>query len=53
MMTIYLAPLVALVGALAYCFSKHPKIVELGRIAFAVALLATLLTLTAGKALHF
>jgi Na+/phosphate symporter len=53
MMTIYLAPLTALAGGLTYCFSRHPKLVELGRIAFAMGLLATLLTLASGKALHF
>jgi Na+/phosphate symporter len=42
-MTIYLAPLVCIVGALVYCFGGHPKVVELGRIAFAFGLLATLL----------
>ncbi len=42
-MTIYLAPLVCIVGGLTYCFSGHPKLVELGRITFFAGLLATLL----------
>ena len=38
---------VALLGALVYAFSKNTKAAELGRLAFAVALLAFLLHLQA------
>jgi hypothetical protein len=36
--------LVALAGALAYCFASNAKISEMGRIAFAFGLLVVLMT---------
>ncbi len=42
-MTIYVSLLVALVGALVYALSSNSKVGELGRLAFAVGLLAFLL----------
>lgn len=50
-MTIYLAPLVLIVGLLAYGFSPSAKIQQLGLYAFAVALLVTLQEF-AGHVLH-
>lgn len=41
-----------LLGLLAYALSSNGKIVELGRIAFAMGLLATLLMLSGGHAVH-
>ena len=49
-MTIYLSLLVALVGALVYALSSNGKVSELGRLAFAVGLLAFLLGAPAGLA---
>lgn len=43
-MIIFLPLLVALVGLLMYALSANPKIVEIGRIMFAMGLLAFLLT---------
>jgi Na+/phosphate symporter len=43
MIVVYLAPLVAAVGALLYGFAGNAKAQELGRIAFFAGLLATLL----------
>jgi hypothetical protein len=42
-MIIYLSLLVALVGCLMYALAANPKIQELGRLAYAVGLLAFLL----------
>jgi Na+/phosphate symporter len=42
-MTIYLAPFICTLGAVLYCFSRHPKVIELGRIMFFAGLLAVLL----------
>jgi Na+/phosphate symporter len=42
-MVIYLSLLVCVVGALVYALSANPKLVEIGRIAFAFGLLAFLL----------
>ena len=42
-MIVYLPLLVAIVGVLMYAFSKNPKLMEIGRIAFAFGLLAFLL----------
>jgi hypothetical protein len=50
-MTIYLAPLVCLIGLLAYGFSTSAKIQQLGLYAFAVALLVTLQEFSA-RVLH-
>ena len=43
-MIIYLSLLFALVGVLTFALSANPKLVEIGRIAFACGLLAFLLT---------
>lgn len=43
MITIFLAPFVALLGVLAYALSANPKVAEIGRIAFAFGLLVSLL----------
>ena len=48
-MVTYLAPLVALVGALLYGFAGNPKAQQLGLIAFLCGLLATLLKLDASS----
>lgn len=50
-MVIYLAPLVAVLGAALYGFAGNPKASELGRIMFFAGLLATLL-IFAGSAPH-
>jgi len=42
-MIIYVSVLVALIGVLMYALSANPKLVEIGRISFAVGLLAFLL----------
>ncbi|HXI85257.1 MAG TPA: hypothetical protein VNL17_14345 [Verrucomicrobiae bacterium] len=42
-MIIYLSLLVALVGVLMYALSANPKLQEIGRISFAMGLLAFLL----------
>jgi hypothetical protein len=42
-MIIYLSLAVALIGALVYALSANPKLVELGRISYAMGLLAFLL----------
>ena len=42
-MIIYLSLLVAIVGLLAYALSTNTKIVEVGRLSYAVGLLAFLL----------
>ncbi len=42
-MIIYLSLLVALIGVLAYALSENGKIQEIGRISFAMGLLAFLL----------
>ena len=47
-MIIYVSVLVALVGVLMYALSANPKLVEIGRISFAVGLLAFLLRVTDG-----
>lgn len=52
-MTIYLAPFICVLGGILYCFSGHPKVVELGRIMFAFGLLALLLAYGGGRAIHF
>ena len=48
-MVTYLAPLVALVGALLYGFAANPKAQQLGLVAFLCGLLATLLKLDASS----
>lgn len=45
-MIIYLSLLVCLIGLLAYALSANPKVAELGRLSFAVGLLAFLLRVT-------
>jgi len=52
-MTIYLAPLVMVIGGCVHYVSGNGKTAELGRIAFAMGLLATLLGVASGKVLHF
>lgn len=42
-MTIFLALAVALAGVLIYAFAANPKLSEIGRLSFAVGLLAFLL----------
>lgn len=42
-MVIYLSLLVAILGALAYVLSANAKVTEIGRIAWAVGLLAFLI----------
>ena len=42
-MTIYLSALVCVLGAIMYCVATNPKLQELGRLSFAVGLLAFLL----------
>jgi Na+/phosphate symporter len=51
-MTIYLAPLVMVIGALVWFFAGNAKVAEMGRIMFAFGLLVTLSSL-GGKSLHF
>jgi len=41
-MVIWLAPLVMLIGLLAYALSSNGKVSELGRVAFACGLLVSL-----------
>ena len=43
-MTIYFSLLVALIGVLMYALCVNPKLQEIGRIAYAMGLLAFLLT---------
>jgi SpoU rRNA methylase family enzyme len=43
-MTIYLSLLVAVVGVLMYALASNPKLSEIGRLAFAMGLLAFLIT---------
>jgi len=43
-MAIYLSLLVSVIGLVVYALSNNPKVMELGRIAFAFGLLAFLLT---------
>lgn len=50
-MIIYLSLLVALVGVLMYALSANVKLVEIGRIAFGVGLLAFLIAANGGHAL--
>jgi len=52
MIIILLAPLVAILGLLTYALSTNGKVAELGRIAFAMGLLATLLIISGGHAIH-
>jgi hypothetical protein len=42
-MTVYLAPLVTILGCLVYALSSNGKVAELGRLAYAAGLLVTLL----------
>lgn len=42
-MIIYVSVLIAIIGALTYALSANPKLVELGRLAFACGMLACLL----------
>ena len=44
-MEIYVSLFVAIVGALAYAFTANPKLSEVGRLSYAMGLLAFLLTL--------
>lgn len=46
-MLIYLAPLVCLIGLLAYSLSSNAKTVELGRLAFFAGLLISLMKFAA------
>ncbi len=48
-MQVYLAPLVALVGALLYGYAKNGKVSQLGLVAFLCGLLATLMRLDASS----
>lgn len=48
-MTIYLAPLVAIAGALMYGLSANPKVARLGEIMFFCGLLVTLMTMSSGS----
>lgn len=43
-MWVYLSVLVCVIGMLVYALSANPKVAELGRISFAMGLLAFLLT---------
>ena len=45
-MIIYVSLLVALIGVLMYALAANPKLVEIGRIAFAFGLLAFLLRIS-------
>jgi len=45
-MEIYLALLVSVIGLLVYALSTNPKFAEIGRIAYAMGLLAFLLQLS-------
>jgi Na+/phosphate symporter len=53
MITIYLAPLIALAGVLIYALAANPKAVEIGRIMFACGLLVALLEFASGRVFHF
>jgi hypothetical protein len=48
-MALYLAPLVALVGALLYGYAKNGKVSQLGLVAFLCGLLATLMRMDASS----
>lgn len=50
--TALLAPIVALVGLLAYALSGSPKVAELGRLAFFAGLLVFLLRTATTVAWH-
>jgi hypothetical protein len=45
-MTIFLSLLIAIIGALVYALAGNPKLAELGRLSFAVGLLAFLLKIS-------
>lgn len=45
-MVIYFSLLIALIGVLMYALAANPKLVEIGRIAFAFGLLAFLLRIS-------
>ena len=51
-MTAALPLLVALAGLLCYALSSNGKVSEAGRLAYFAGLLAFLLTVGAGKAIH-
>lgn len=51
-MPVYLALLVAIVGAALYLVSSSPKAVELGRLAFAMGILAFLIDYARAAAIH-
>lgn len=48
-MTIYLAPLVALIGVLMYGLAGNPKLTRIGEIMFFAGLLVTLFTMSSGS----
>lgn len=50
-MIVFVAPLTALVGLIAYALGKD-KVAELGRLAFVVGLLSTLFLLNGTHAVH-
>lgn len=52
MILIAVSPLVCIIGLLCYALATNPKVVEIGRIMFAMGLLATLLLLGAGHVIH-
>lgn len=52
MITIFLAPLVTLIGILMYALAANPKLQEIGRLAYAVGLLVTLIEFAQGKFFH-
>jgi Na+/phosphate symporter len=52
MITVYVPPLVMLVGVLMYALSANPKLQEIGRIMFAFGLLVTLMWMANTKALN-
>lgn len=52
MATIAYPLIVAIVGALAFCFSKHPKIVRIGEVLLFAGVLWTVYALM-GRQLHF
>jgi hypothetical protein len=45
-MTIFLSLLIAIIGALVYALASNPKLVELGRLAYACGLLAFLMKIS-------
>lgn len=47
-MVIYFSLLVALIGLIAYALSANPKVQEIGRLSFAVGLLAFLICICGG-----